>query len=158
MKRHPVVERLWDEVDKSAEALGFELVQMTYGGPLGDQSLAVYVDREGGVHADDCVMLAEHLSVLLDALDPIPGSYNLVVSSPGLDRPLGRDEDFARYAGRRATVRYQSDTGRSRRVRGALAGVEERRVLLDTEGGRLALPLEQISAANLVYEWEGEGD
>ena len=157
MKRHPVVDRLWDEVDKSVEALGFELVQMIYGGPLGNQSLTAYVDREGGVNAEDCAMLAEHISVLLDALDPIPGSYNLIVSSPGLDRPLGQDADFARFTGRRATIRHQSETGRFRRVRGTLAGVEEGRVLLDTDGGRLTLPLEQISAANLVYEWE-EGD
>lgn len=158
MKRHPVVARLWDEVEKTAEALGFELVQMTFGGPLGNQSLTVYVDREGGVDAEDCALLAEHLSVLLDALDPVPGSYNLVVSSPGLDRPLGQDEDFRRYAGRKATVRHQSETGRTRRVRGTLAGVEAGQVLLDTDGGRIALPLEQISAANLVYEWEEESD
>jgi ribosome maturation factor RimP len=158
MKRHPVVERLWDEVEQTVEALGFELVQMTYGGPLSDLSLTVYVDRAEGVTADDCAMLGEHLSVLLDGLDPIPGSYNLIVSSPGLDRPLGRDSDFVRYSGERATIRYRSETGQARRVRGTLAGVEEGRVLLDTDGGRQALPLEQISAANLVYDWEGEGE
>jgi ribosome maturation factor RimP len=164
MKRHPVVERLWDEVDQTVEALGFALVQMTYGGPLGDPSLTVYADRaEGvtadhGVSADDCALLAEHLSVLLDGLDPIPGAYNLIVSSPGLDRPLGQDADFARYAGERATIRYRGESGQARRVRGTLAGVEDGRVLLDTDGGRQALPLDQISAANLVYDWEGEGE
>jgi ribosome maturation factor RimP len=155
MKRPPVVERLWDEVHQTAEALGFALVQMTYGGPLGDPTLTVYVDRpEGIVTADDCALVAEHLSVLLDGLDPIPGPYNLAVSSPGLDRPLGQDDDFARYTGRRATIRYYSGSGRQRRVRGTLAGVEDGSVLLDTDGGRQALPLDQITAANLVYDWE----
>jgi ribosome maturation factor RimP len=158
MKRHPVVERLWAEVEQSVAALGFELVQMTYGGPLGNQNLTVYVDRPAGVNAEHCAELAEQLSVLLDALDPIPGSYNLVVSSPGLDRPLGRDADFARYTGRRATIRYHSETGHARRLRGVLAGIEEGQVLLDTDGGRQALPLAQITAANLAYDWEAEGE
>jgi ribosome maturation factor RimP len=103
-------------------------------------------------------LVAEHLSVLLDGLDPLPGAYNLIVSSPGLDRPLGQDADFARYAGRRATIRYHGESGRARRVRGTLAGVEDGRVLFDTDGGRQALPLDQITAANLVYDWEEEGE
>lgn len=158
MKRHPVVARLWDEVEKTVEALGFALVQMTYGGPLGSQTLTVYMDHPDGVSAEDCAEVAEKLSVLLDALDPIPGPYNLVVSSPGLDRPLGREDDFTRYAGRRAVIRYHSASGRARRTRGTLQGLEDGRVLLDTEGGRQAVPVAQITAANLEYDWEAQGE
>lgn len=157
MRRHPVVERLWDELEQTVTGLGYELVQVTFGGPLGNQSLTVYVDQPGGVTAEDCASLAEQLSTLLDTLDPIGGSYNLVVSSPGLDRPLGRDEDFARYAGRRALVRYQSEGGKTRRTRGTITGVQEGRLLLENEGGVVELPLGQISAANLEYDWEDAG-
>ncbi len=158
MKRHPLVARLWDEVEQSVEALGFALVQMTYGGPASSQTLTVYVDRADGVSAEDCAGIAEKLSVLLDALDPVPGPYNLVVSSPGLDRPLGREDDFIRYAGRRVVIRYQSESGHARRARGTLQGVQDGRVLLDTESGRQQLPLAQITAANLQYDWEAEGE
>lgn len=157
MRRHPIVSRLWEELEQTAQSLGFELVQATFGGPLGNQSLTVYVDREAGVSADDCAALAEQFSVLLDTLDPIGGSYNLVVSSPGLDRPLGRDEDFEKYAGERAVVRHLTAGGKTRRTRGRLMGVQAGRVVLQTEGHKLELPLEQITAANLEYDWDDTG-
>jgi ribosome maturation factor RimP len=158
MRRHPVVDRLWGELDETARSLGFELVQATFGGPGGSQALTVYVDRPGGVNAEDCAALAEQLSLLLDALDPIPGAYDLVVSSPGLDRPLGRDEDFAKYAGQRAAVRYQTAAGKARSTRGRLAGVRDGRALIETEAGVLELPLDQVVAAHLEYDWEAAGD
>jgi ribosome maturation factor RimP len=159
MKRHPVVERLWDEVDQTLTALGFELVQMTFGGPPQSQSLTIYADKPGGsISSDDCGMLAEHVSVLLDTLDPIAQSYDLIVSSPGVNRPLGRDEDFPGMTGRRLLVRYVSESGKVKRLRGELLGVEEDRIKLDTGGGLQAVPLESITAANLQYEWESEGD
>ncbi len=157
MRRHPVVERLWDELEKTVTGLGFELVQVTFGGPLGNQSLTVYVDRPGGVTAEDCAATAEQLSVLLDTLDPIGGAYSLVVSSPGLDRPLGSDEDFERYAGRKVLVRHVSAGGKSRRTRGTLAGVHDGRVRVETDGAAVELPLAQITAANLEYDWEDAG-
>ena len=157
MRRHPVVERLWEELEKTVTGLGYELVQVTFGGPLASQSLTVYVDRAGGVTAEDCATAADQISVLLDTLDPIGGSYSLAVSSPGLDRPLGSDEDFARYAGRKALVRHVSAGGKSRRTRGTLVGVRDGRALLETDGGAVELPLTQITAANLEYDWEDAG-
>lgn len=157
MKRHPLVERLWPEIEAAVSGLGFELVQMTFGGLPGGAALTVYVDRPAGVSAEDCAYAAEHLSVLLDALDPVEGSYSLIVSSPGLDRPLGRDEDFARFAGRSVLVRYHAEAGKAKRLRGRLLGVEGDAVRLETEAGEQAVPLAQITAANLQYDWEGEG-
>ncbi|HEY3396804.1 MAG TPA: ribosome maturation factor RimP [Armatimonadota bacterium] len=158
MRRHPVVERLWDEVEANVQSLGYELVQMTFGGPAGNQNLTIYADKPGGISADDCATLAEHLSVMLDALDPISSPYHLIVSSPGLDRPLGRDEDFAQHVGQTLLVRYAPPEGRLRRARGRLTAVTEDAVQLETDSGPLDLPLAQIAAANLHFEWEEEGD
>jgi ribosome maturation factor RimP len=158
MRRHPVVERLWEELEKTVVSLGYELLQVTYGGPLASLTLTVYLDRPGGVTVEDCAGVAEQLSVLLDTLDPIPGQYSLVVSSPGLDRPLGRDEDFTKYAGQRVAVRYQSAAGKARRLRGRLAGVREEQVILELESGVQEISLDQITAANLEYDWDGTGD
>ena len=149
MRRHPVVEQLWAEVESTLEGLGYRLVQMLFGGPPRRQALTLYVDGPASITADDCARVAEVLSVLLDSLDPIGSAYSLVVSSPGWDRPLGRDEDFAEFAGRLAVVRYVRPDGKARRICGRLVGVENDEVHLETEGGRLRLPLAQVTAANL---------
>jgi ribosome maturation factor RimP len=157
MRRPAVVERLWDELEQTVTGLGYEMLQATYGGPLGNQNLTVYLDRPAGITAEDCAAVAEQLSLLLDTLDPIPGTYSLIVSSPGLDRPLGRDEDFVKYAGQNVSVRYMGTGGKTRRMRGRLGGVEDGKVLLELENGVQELPLDQISAANLEYDWDDTG-
>jgi ribosome maturation factor RimP len=157
MKRHPVVERLWPEVAVTLESLGYELVQMLFGGPAGRPSLTVYLDRPEGVTAEDCATVAELLSVLLDSLDSIPGPYDLVVSSPGWDRPLGKVEDFVRFTGQPVLVRYLTEAGKVRRTRGRLAGVRAGSVELETDGGPVAIALAQITAANLQRNWDEEG-
>lgn len=158
MRRHPVVEQLWPEVEATVEGLGYHLVQMTFGGPASNQNLTIYVDEPTGLTADDCASLAEHLSVLLDSLDPIAGHYSLIVSSPGLNRPLGKDEDFENFAGSTVLIRYRADTGKSRRLRGRLLGLENGQVLVAREDCQQAVPLSQIIWANLIYDWEDAGD
>ena len=154
MLRHPVVESLWGEVEQTLTGLGYHLVQMTFGGPASGATLMVYVDKPDGVTADDCAWVAEHLSVLLDSLDPLPGPYSLVVSSPGMDRPLGRDEEFAAAGGRILQIRYQTAAHRLRRLRGRLESVEGGVLRLSTEQGIREVPLDQVAAAHLIYDWD----
>lgn len=158
MRRPQVVEQLWPEVEATVEGLSYNLVQMTFGGPASNQNLTIYVDKSGCITADDCALISEHLSVLLDSLDPIPAPYNLTVSSPGLNRPLGRDEDFEQFVGSAVLIRYLPDPGRTRRLRGRLAGLENGQVLVEKENGCQTVPLGQIIRANLIYDWEDTGD
>jgi ribosome maturation factor RimP len=125
-----------------------------------DWHLRVCIDRLGeaegapcdgsGIGTDDCEKVSRFLSDRLDELDPIEQSYVLEVSSPGLDRELLRDKDFARYSGRRAVLSlYRMHEG-SKTLNGTLAGIEDGVVrLVRASGETLELPRGQIAKAVL---------
>lgn len=130
--------------------MGYELVdlQASNGGRL----LRLFIDKPGGVDIDDCAALSRQLSRVLE----VEGvDYErLEVSSPGLDRPLRKAQDFARFAGRKADVRMRTPdaTGRRRFV-GVLKGADEGRVSMELDGQTVALALEDIDRARLVPEF-----
>ncbi|MGD9519738.1 MAG: ribosome maturation factor RimP, partial [Armatimonadota bacterium] len=103
----------------------------------------------------DCSLVSQRLSVLLDLLDPIPSSYELSVSSPGLDRPLVRLEDYVRFAGRRAALTRVRPGAQREVIDGILRGIDGSAVLVEHRGAVQAIPLDEIEAAHLVYEWDG---
>jgi ribosome maturation factor RimP len=155
MPQHPVVERIGDEVEQTLQSFGYELVLMKFGGPSGNQTLSIYIDKPGGITSADCQYMTERLSVLLDLIDPVPGRYHLLVSSPGVNRPLTKDADFPRFVGNRVALTYRDEHRERRRVQGQLAGVVDEQVQLITDvQGSLAVPLAVIEQANLVYEWQ----
>jgi ribosome maturation factor RimP len=117
--------------------------------------LTIVIDKPGGVTADDCAQMSKRLNLLLDVLDPIPGSYQLAVSSPGVERPLTKSSDFERFAGRQAAVRFVGESGRPRTVTGELRGLREGHVLLQVDGGELSIPEAEIESAHLTFSWEG---
>jgi ribosome maturation factor RimP len=121
-----------------------------------DRYLRVYVDRAGanidepGIGTDDCERISRFLSDRLDALDPIEQSYCLEVSSPGLDRALLRDEDFARFAGRPVEISlYRALAGR-KKLEGTLIGLADGIISIDADGGeRIALPKGEAAVTRL---------
>ena len=129
--------------------MGYELVdvQASNGGRL----LRLFVDKPGGITLDDCAALSRHLARVL-AVEGI--DYDrLEVSSPGLDRPLRKERDFARFAGQKAEVRMRTPdaTGRRKFV-GVLRGAEAGQVNLEMEGRVLGLPIDDVDRARLVPE------
>ena len=129
--------------------MGYELVdvQASNGGRL----LRLFIDKPGGVGLEDCAAVSRQLSRVfeVEGID----YERLEVSSPGLDRPLRKAGDFARFAGRKAELRMRRPdaTGRRRFV-GVLRGAEGGRVQIDLEGQTVALELEQVERARLVPE------
>ena len=100
---------------------------------------------------ENCAEISRALSALLDVEDPIEGAYNLEVSSPGIDRPLVRLEDFARFAGFEAKIETARPVDGRKRFSGRLDGVSEGRVRLDLGDGEVAaVPYEDIREAKLV--------
>lgn len=156
MKRQadPILDRIEPELRETLEAFGYELVQAKLGGSRGNRILTLFIDKPGGVTVEDCRYMASRLSVLLDARDPIEGHYTLIVSSPGIERPLVRDEDFTRFEGSRAAIRYRTDDGKRRKDTGLLRGVSEGAVRFEVEGAEKLVPLDEIEAANLVHDWD----
>lgn len=149
-----VSEKLLEIVREAVEPLGYELVGVEYlsqgrGGSL----LRVYIDHEEGISVDDCAAVSHQLSGVLDVEDPIQENYSLEVSSPGLDRPLFFERDFVRFSGMRASIRLRTKLHDRRRFEGVLRGVQEGKVLVETDGEVASLPLELIDKARLVPEF-----
>ncbi len=153
--KHPVVRKIQAEIERTLADYGYELVQITYGGHGRNRILAIYMDKPGGVTAADCQDMAGQLSVLLDVLDPIPASYNLVVSSPGVERPLIHASDFQRFAAKPAAITFYS-AGVKRTATGVLLGLDDGRVLLETDQQVLQIELDTIESAHLLYDFEGD--
>lgn len=153
-RRHPVVEAIESEVGAMLGDYGFELVDITCGGLKRNPVLTILIDKPGGVTADDCAAMSKRLNLLLDVLDPIPTSYQLAVSSPGVERPLTKLSDFERFVGREAAVRCEGDDGRPRTRVGRLQGVRDDLVLIEVDGQRIEIPEQRIENAHLRFSWD----
>lgn len=137
-------------IEPTIEAMGFELVRVTYGGAQ-RAKLQVMAERpDGTMTVDDCADLSHELSALLDVEDPISGEYILEVSSPGLDRPLTRLKDFERWKGFETRIELESPLDGRRRFRGMLLGLKDEAIALRVEGQVVYLPFELVQKAKLV--------
>ena len=136
------------------EPMGFELVGVEFHSRPGHGGvLRVYIDHQDGIDVDDCAAVSRQLSAVLDVEDPIREAYDLEISSPGLDRPLFKREDYLRFAGHQVSIRLRDKLDGRRRYKGVLQGLDEDKVLVDADGERWELPLELIEQARLVPEF-----
>lgn len=142
------IERL---IAPSLSAMGLVIVRVLLSGEKRPK-LQVMIEQADGrtVTLDDCAEASRAISALLDVEDPISGSYVLEVSSPGLDRPLTRLDDFRRFAGFEARVEMQIPVDGRRRFTGRIAGVEGTRVLLEGDEEPVALDFAGIAKAKLL--------
>ena len=92
---------------------------------------------------------------MLDVEDPIPGQYQLEVSSPGMDRPLFTLEQFMRYRGHVVALRLRAPYEGRRKFKGLLAGVENDEVLLQLDGEEYCFPIDGIEQARVVPQFDG---
>lgn len=138
---------------------GLELVEVAYQREGHGMVLRVFIDKPGGVLLDDCADVSRELSALLDVDEVIPGRYSLEVSSPGLNRPLTKEADFSRFAGRLVKIRTRlltpDDKGNQRKTfLGELLGIEEGIVRVKLkEGQTAAIPFAGIAKAHLEFEF-----
>ena len=146
-------------IEPTLNELGFALVLVRVLGSGGKRTLQVMaepVEPDVPMTVDDCARISRAVAAVLDVADPIAGHYLLEVSSPGIDRPLVRLEDFGRHVGFEARLELDEPVEGQRRFRGRLLGVEGEVVLLDAalvEGGERAtkrLPFAAIRKARLV--------
>lgn len=114
--------------------------------------LTVYIDRPGGVSVEDCARASEIISDLLDEADPIPSSYVLEVSSPGLERRLWEPWHYERVLGKKIHLRVRGMERTS--YEGRLVKVGEGKVVVEGPAGRAEIPLAQVTQAWVVYEGE----
>ena len=149
---NPLIERLTEIVAPVTEAEGFVLVRVRVTGSS-TKTLQIMAERpDRTMTAEDCAKLSRALSPVLDAADPISGNYNLEVSSPGIDRPLVRLEDFDEWRGWPAKLELNRLVEGRKRFTGVLAGVDEGNVAfdIDEEDDTALFPLEWIASAKLI--------
>src|SRR5581483_9044968 len=117
----------------SLEAMGYRLVRvLVAGGRRPTLQVMAERDDERPMTTDDCAEISRAVSALLDVEDPFPGPYTLEVSSPGLDRPLTRPQDYVRFAGSAARLETRLPINGRRRFKGTLLGLEGESVRLST--------------------------
>ncbi len=145
------------ELEELAETLviseGMELVDLEYRRQGPRWVLRLFIDKEGGVTVDDCANISRQLGDLLDVKDVVPQAYVLEVSSPGLNRPIKKKEDFHRFAGRKIQLHLVSPLDGRRKIVGDLVGIENEKVIVAAVEGRCSIALEDIDKANLIYEF-----
>ena len=112
--------------------------------------IRVLVDKPEGIDLEDCEKVSLAVSALLDVEDPVPGNYNLEVSSPGLDRKLTKVEHFQRFAGETLKVQMRFPIEGRRRFRGTLVSSDEENIVVEIGRASLSLPLKTIDTARLV--------
>jgi len=136
-------------IEPVVAGMGYELVELHAAN--GGRMLRLFIDKPGGINVDDCAAVSRQLSRVFE----VEGiDYDrLEVSSPGLDRPLRKGADFARFAGHKADVRMRTpDASGRRRFIGVLRGADEANVALELEGQTVRLALNDIERARLVPE------
>lgn len=137
---------LFTLVEQSLVGMNYELVdiEMSPGGRL----LRVFIDTERGITVEDCAVVSNQLQRVFEV--EAVNYDRLEVSSPGLDRPVKKAADFERFAGQQAQIRIRVPIANQRNFAGVLAGMRDGAVLLQTEKGEVAFPLEQVEKARLV--------
>jgi ribosome maturation factor RimP len=138
-------------IEPSLAAMGYRLVRVavTSGRRATLQVMAERID-DAPMTVDDCALISRSVSALLDVADPIAGAYLLEISSPGIDRPLVRPEDYDRFSGFEARIELTEPFAGRKRFRGRLLGTADGEVRLVTEAGEARLPLASVARARLV--------
>lgn len=144
------VSQVQELIEPAVTALGYELwgVQLLSQGR--HSTLRIFIDKEDGINVDDCAAVSHQVSGILDVEDPIKSQYTLEVSSPGLDRPLFKLEQYQRYVGEDIALRLRVPVDGRRKFSGLLKAVEADNIIVRVEDEEFILPFESIDKANVV--------
>jgi ribosome maturation factor RimP len=150
--------KLLELLEPVAEGLGLEIVRIRLMGGTQRRRLQIMAERPADheINVEECAALSRAVSEVMDAADPIAGEYMLEVSSPGIDRPLTRLEDFETFSGLEARLETDRLVEGRKRFKGRLAGIEDQDVLvdLDDEDETALIPFAWLADAKLVLNDE----
>ena len=141
------------QIEPEVKSLGYDLVRVAMIGGTSDPTLQVMAERPDTRQLDlaDCETISRRLSDWLDSNDPIEGGYRLEVSSPGIDRPLTRLQDYTDWVGHEARITLRDQRDGRKQFAGTLDGVDQEQIrLTDKSGQAHVLPFSDISSAKLL--------
>jgi ribosome maturation factor RimP len=153
MKLTPLEQQINETINPTITDMGYALVQakMTTENKRNILQILVENPKTHNIGVDECAKLSRAISALLDVEDPISGAYSLEVSSPGIDRPLTRIEDFENWKGFEAKIELDMPIEGQKKFRGVLDGLSsQNEILLKSDQGELALPFNSVHKAKLV--------
>lgn len=161
MGAETVVDKVRAIAERVAAGYGLEIFDVQFRREAPGMVLRVQIDRPGAaakeddsVSVGDCASVSRDLSAIFDVEEVVPTAYTLEVSSPGLDRPLRRLDDYRRFTGRLAKIVMREKVDGQGFFRGTIAGVEGQDVLINGDDRRThRVPLDVISRANLEVEF-----
>ena len=139
-------------LESTLTGLGYELVDLEIVQFGRKRLLRLFIDKPDGVTIDDCTYVSNHVSRLL-AVELDYDYDRLEVSSPGLDRPLKKESDFARFAGETVKVKLRIPQEGKRKFTGVLLGLDNGRIKLDVDGAEIAIALDNLDKARLVPQF-----
>lgn len=154
MEKESLIDKIKIIAEPILRSLELELVDVEFAGSLNKGALRLFIDKKGGVTLDDCEKVSRYVGHALDLEDPISHHYTLEVSSPGLDRPLKRREDFLRSLGKKIKIKTSYLIEGQKVFVGRLSEFKEDQAVLELEKGRaLQVPFDQIAQARLEVEF-----
>jgi ribosome maturation factor RimP len=157
-ENNEIAARVEELIEPLLAAQGVELVELQYARPRrGRGTLRLFLDREGGITLEELARLSRVVSQILDVHDPIPGSYTLEVSSPGLTRALKKPADYQRYVGRLVRLTSRAPIEGRQVHRGILRGLTGDLVSLEIAGRLVSIPVSDIAKARLDLDLKNTG-
>lgn len=136
------------------EGLGYEFWGLEFRSQGHQSMLRIFIDAEAGISVDDCEKVSRQVSGVLDVEDPIQSEYTLEVSSPGMDRPLFRLEQFEAFVGHKVQIRLRMAFEGRRKFQGLLKGIEGQDVVVIVDDHEYLLPFDSIERAHIVPVFE----
>lgn len=149
-----IIDRLEALARPVVDTLGYQLwgIELTGGG--GRRLVRIYIDSPEGVSIEACAVVSRHLSVLFDVEDPVPGAFNLEVSSPGLERPFFTFEQAAHAVGEAVEVQLREPLSGRKNFKGRLDAARDGELYLTVDGHPAVLPWSLVKKARLVItDW-----
>lgn len=130
-----------------------ELVHVEYNAKASPAVLRIYIDKPGGVNHQDCQRVSQQIGELLEVEDVIDSRYVLEVSSPGIERPLFKEQDYQRFVGKEIQLVTIEKIDDRRKFQGLIQSFSQGILDLELEGEIFRIPFEKIRRANLVHRF-----
>lgn len=144
-------EQLAEGVEPLIQESGYELVDVEIKGGGPSSIVRIFIDKEKGVSVEDCAVISKKVSDFLDTEDLIQSRYTLEVSSPGLDRPLTRANDFNRKKGEKIKLYTRDPQDKRNGLQGKIADYKENSLYLEIDSETISIPAEIILKAQLLF-------
>jgi ribosome maturation factor RimP len=152
MKREDMIENTRELVEPIVSELGYEFYHMEYVREDNENYLRIYIDSPNRISLEDCEKVSRPVSDMLDVKDPIPDSYYLEVSSPGINRGLYTDKHFEKYKGRQILIKLSSSFEGKKALVGTLVNYNDEEIFVIADDKELQVPRKKIKSVNLEGE------